>query len=289
MNNTAFLAEVSSNHNRDFDRMKRFINVAADIGCAGVKFQLFKIDELFDSSVLATTPNLQKRKAWELPEKFLPELSKYSHEMGIKFGCTPFYLDAVDILKPYVDFYKIASYEILWHNLFKKCATVDKPIIFSTGMANLEEIASAIRCLADNGCKDVTVLHCNSAYPTPIKDANLRSIQTLRDELSIYERNMNIQIGWSDHTVSPGVIYRAVHKFRANIIEFHLDLDGQGEEYASGHCWLPEDIKIVINNINQGMDADGGGKLIPSDSELEERNWRADPGDGLRPVKNFRA
>ena len=60
---------------------------------------------------------------------------------------------------------------------------------------------------------------------------------------------MNIQIGWSDHTVSPGVIYRAVHKFRANIIEFHLDLDGQGEEYTSGHCWLPEDIKIVINSF----------------------------------------
>ena len=82
--------------------------------------------------------------------------------------------------------------------------------------------------------------------------------------------------------------YRAIHKWGAKTIEFHLDLDGQGREYDAGHCWMPEQIERVIKTVNSGFEADGDGFKQPKDSELHEREWRADPEDGLRPMKSVR-
>jgi len=87
-----FIAEVSSNHNRDIKRAKQFIKTASDVGCSGVKFQLFKIDKLFASEILSKSEEHRSRSKWELPLEFLPELSKYSKECGLEFSCTPFYL-----------------------------------------------------------------------------------------------------------------------------------------------------------------------------------------------------
>ena len=99
---------------------------------------------------------------------------------------------------------------------------------------------------------------------------------------------MNVHFGWSDHSVNPGVLYRAVHRWGAEMIEFHLDLEGEGEEYRTGHCWLPEQIKHVIETIKSGLNADGNGEKVPAAAELAERDWRADPGDGLRPLLKIR-
>ena len=283
-----FIAEVSSNHNRDLGRMKEFIQVAADIGCAGVKFQLFKIEELFAPEILARSKEHRRRAEWELPLEFIPKLAEYTHQCGLKFSCTPFYLEAVDILKPYVDFYKIASYELLWLDLFRVCAATGLPVVFSTGMANLEEVKTAVDCLLEQQCKQIAVLHCNSAYPTPVEDTNLSALIKLKECLGRYNDTGYISYGWSDHTVSPAVIYRAVHKYNANLIEFHLDLDGMGAEYAAGHCWLPDQIGPVIKNVRQGISADGNGLFGASPSELPDRNWRADPQDGLRPLRIIR-
>ena len=168
-----FIAEVSSNHNRDINRMKEFIYASKEVGCTGVKFQLFKIDELFSPEILAKSETHRKRKEWELPIEYIPELAELSHSLDLSFSCTPFYLEAVDILEPYIDFYKIASYELLWIDLFEKCGNTGKPIVFSTGMATFDEVETTLNCLIATEAKDITVLHCNSAYPTPIKDANL--------------------------------------------------------------------------------------------------------------------
>jgi len=279
-----FIAEVSSNHNHDINRCKQFIHIAHEIGCHGVKFQLFKIDQLFTPELLAKSKKHRDRKNWELPIEFLPELAELSQNLGLQFACTPFYLEAVDELEEFVDFYKIASYELLWMDLIEKCGQMGKPVVISTGMANIDEVKSAIECLIDSGCQTLTVLHCNSVYPTLPKDANLLAIATLREQLKVYSDRIALSIGWSDHTVSAGVIHRAVHKYDASMIEFHLDLDGKGEEYATGHCWLPEEIKPVINDINTGCTADGKSDFGPSKSELIERKWRADPVDGLRPL-----
>ncbi|NQS89066.1 N-acetylneuraminate synthase family protein, partial [Patescibacteria group bacterium] len=114
------------------------------------------------------------------------------------------------------------------------------------------------------------------------------AISTLKRMLENYIRILNINFGWSDHTVSPSVIYRAVHQYGVKYVEFHLDLDGKGEEYSTGHCWLPEQIKTVIKTIEDGFIADGSGEIEPTPSELADRDWRADPSDGLRPLKNIR-
>jgi N-acetylneuraminate synthase len=97
-----------------------------------------------------------------------------------------------------------------------------------------------------------------------------------------------MKFGWSDHSVSSGVIFRAVHRWSADMVEFHLDLEGKGEEYNGGHCWLPENIKSVIDAIRIGFCADGSGEKITTPSELYEREWRADPSDGLRPRLKIR-
>ena len=290
MKKVDFIAEVSSNHNRDLSRMKEFIYASKEAGCTGVKFQLFKIDELFAPEILAKSETHKKRKEWELPVEYIPELADLSHSLGLSFSCTPFYFEAVDILKPYVDFYKIASYELLWINLFKKCGNTGKPVVFSTGMATLNEVENSLKCLLNTSTKDITILQCNSAYPTPVRDANLAGISVLKNMINTINNpdQIEIKIGYSDHTVSPAVLYRAFHKYNVNFVEFHLDLDGKGEEYEAGHCWLPDEIAEVINNINAGFDADGDGEFEPSLSEMPDRDWRADPRDGLRPMKKIR-
>jgi N-acetylneuraminate synthase len=290
LNNLKFIAEVSSNHNQDIKRCKQFIKTAKKVGCDGIKFQLFKIDQLFATEILENNSDLRKRKEWELPIEFIPELQAFSHDYGLEFSCTPFYLGAVDELKPYVDFFKIASYELLWDDLFIKCAKTGLPIVFSTGMAKLPEIQETLNSLIREKSKDITVLHCNSAYPTPLADANLAGIETLQKMIKLVDKpdDTTIRVGYSDHTVSPAVLYRAVHQYDVSFIEFHLDLDSKGIEYAAGHCWLPEQIANVIKNVQDGLFADGDGKIEPSKSELNEREWRADPSDGLRPLLHTR-
>jgi N-acetylneuraminate synthase len=276
-----FIAEVSSNHNQNLDRCLNFIDKSAEIGCGAVKFQLFKIEELFAPEILDKSKEHRDRKKWELPVEFLPDLSKRCQEKAILFSCTPFYLQAVEELYPHVDFYKIASYELLWDDLLKECARTKKPVVLSTGMATMEEVARAVDVIRREGCTDLTLLHCVSGYPTPPGECNLRAIKTLRDSFLC-------PVGWSDHSVSPAVIYRAINAWQASMIEFHLDLDSQGAEYATGHCWLPEGIRNVIQIVNESCLVDGNGEKEPAPSELDDRAWRADPLDGLRPLLSIR-
>ncbi len=276
-----FISEVSSNHARDLTRCLAFVQRSADAGCSAVKFQLFRVDELFAKGALPDS-EVARRKNWELPLEFLPPLAQRCRELNIQFSCTPFYLDAVAELEPYVDFYKIASYELLWDDLLAACARTGKPIVISTGMATMPEILHAVETLKRHGCANPVLLHCTSAYPTPHKEANLAAIDTIRQATGC-------EVGWSDHTVEAAVIHRAIHRWGAQVIEFHLDLDGQGEEYSGGHCWLPDQIGAVIKDVAKGFEADGNGIKEPVPSELPDRAWRADPSDGLRPLKETRA
>lgn len=148
-------------------------------------------------------------------------------------------------------------------------------------MATISEIEHAVDVLRANGCEHPTLLHCTSAYPTPYAEANLSAIETIRTATGC-------DVGWSDHTVEPGVIHRAIHGWAAKVVEFHLDLDGHGEEYRSGHCWLPDEISTVIRDVEHALAADGNGIKEPSPSELPDREWRADPLDGLRPLRAIR-
>jgi N-acetylneuraminate synthase len=279
--NPVFIAEASSNHGRDLDRARAFVDAAADAGCDAVKFQLFKIDRMFAPEILRQSPKHRARAEWELPLSHLRPLAEHCSARRIQFSCTPFYLEAVAELEPFVDFYKVASYELLVTDLLAACARTGKPVVLSTGMATMEEIAKAAATLTEAGAADVTLLHCVSAYPTPANEANLSAIRQIREATGL-------KTGWSDHTRRPAVIERAVHHWNAAAVEFHLDLDGNGAEYAAGHCWLPEEIAPVIARIREAGIADGSGFKGPQPSELSDREWRADPADGMRPLRHVR-
>jgi N-acetylneuraminate synthase len=277
-----FIAEVSSNHHGSLERSLAFVDAAADARCSDVKFQLFRIRELFAPEALRAKPELLNREAWELDPAFLAPIAARCRARSVGFGCTPFYLEAVDQLAPHIDFFKVASYELLWDDLLRACAESGKPVIVSTGMANMQEVGHAVSVLRDSGCEHPTVLHCVSGYPTPIDECNLAAIAAMRDAFGC-------EVGWSDHSVSPAVLYRAIHRWGASVVEFHLDLDGQGDEFKSGHCWLPYDIGAVIATLADGFRADGAGVKAPVPTERVERGWRADPSDGLRPTLAVRA
>ena len=289
---TDFIAEISSNHNGQTARALALIDKAAEIGCTAVKFQLFRMDKLYTPEVLAHSRYrfLERRRAWELPLEWLPLLAQHSHANGLKFGCTPFYPQAVSQLVQLVDFFKIASYNLLDLNLIKLIAATGKPVILSTGMGHWDEIITAIDALHGNGCSQLTILYCVSKYPCQPTDLNLSEVTHLRRAAEIFGDGCGL--GWSDHSASPGIIYRMVIGERLNTVEFHLDLDGAGWEYDIGHCWLPEQMRGVISAINEA--ARVGYRATPTlRGQVEpvqdnEKFWRADPGDGLRPLKEIR-
>lgn len=281
-----FIAEVASNHARDLGRALALVDAAAMAGFDAVKFQLFRVRELFAPEVLIHSAAHRARQAWELPEDFLPELAERARSLGLGFGCTAFHLGAVEALAPQVDFLKVASYELLWDDLLRACAGTGLPVILSTGMATLEEVERAVAVLADAGCRDLGLLHCVSVYPTPANDANLAAIPALR-RLGV-GLSGRLRVGWSDHSVEPGVVLRAVHRHRATLVEMHLDLEGTGAEFAPGHCWLPAAAAAAIRMARLGCAADGDGVKQPAPGEADERAWRADPFDGLRPLRAMR-
>jgi len=277
-----FIAEASSNHGRELSRALAFVDAAAEAGCDAVKFQLFKIDRMFAPEILSRSAKHRARREWELPVAHLAPLTEHCSKRRIAFSCTPFYVEAVEELQPYVAFYKIASYELLVDDLLAACAATGKPVVLSTGMATMEEIRQAVATLARAGAADVTLLHCVSAYPALVRESNLSAIAVIREATGC-------KVGWSDHTRRPAVIERAVHRWGASTVEFHLDLDGKGAEYASGHCWLPDEIAPVIARIREAFTADGTGFKEPQPGELADRDWRADPDDGMRPLRAIRA
>ena len=276
------IAEICSNHNNDINRCYKLIDKAKEIGCYAIKFQLFQINHLFHSSFIKRN-KLTKLKKRELNPDFLSKISKHCKKKQIKFGCTPFDLKSVDLLAPYVDFFKISSYEILWKNLLKKIITKKKEILISTGMSNKREVDNVIKIIKEEK-KNIkfSFLHCVSAYPAKIKECNLNSIPYLK---KISKTN----VGWSDHTVNSLLIYKLYKDFNVRLFELHFDLDGKGWEFKdSKHCWLPNQISELINFIKNERIIEGKYHKKPSKSELKEKLYRTDPTDGLRPLKKIR-
>ncbi len=271
-----FIAEIGSNHNGSLDRCYKLIDTAKDIGCWAVKFQLFD-ENLYAPQYKEQRERLRK---WQLPLDYIPKIAEYCKEKDIKFGCSVFYLEAVEILKPYVDFYKIGSYEMLWLDLIKAVAEIGKPMILSTGMGTDNEIRQAVKHF-DNYYDGLSILHCDSNYPAVPKHCNLLRMDWLKNEFTWYYTFM--KVGWSDHTRHPGIIYAAIAQ-GAEVIEFHMDLeDSQGWEYSIGHCWHPHEIKEVIDNVRIGEIASQ-----PNEQNLEHLRQQRTDVDGMRPMREVR-
>ncbi len=279
---TKFIAEVCSNHNGNLKRALKFVDFAKKYGFYAVKFQLFEIDKLFSKDAYKLFKSAQKKIKRELPRKFIPVISKYCKKKKIKFSCTPFDLSAVEYLKKYVDFFKIASYEMAWPDLLISCAQTKKPVILSTGMSNYNEVKKSYEILKKNNCKKISLLHCVSSYPANVMACNMNSIKFLK-------KKFNCEVGWSDHTVNNLLIYSAIKKHKANYVELHVDIDDKGWENVGGkHCWSPQKVKDLIEYLKNEKKIDGGYFKRISSDENSERKFRADPADGLRPIKSFR-
>jgi N-acetylneuraminate synthase len=281
------VAEIGSNHLGSIDRALALIDAAALAGFSAVKFQHYRLERLFSPWALEHHPELLERQRYELCFEAIALLQSRAEARGLAFGMTFFDMRTLMECIFDVDFLKVSSYDLLRLDFLDEIGGLSHrlPIILSTVMATLEEVQEAVEALRQGGCQDLTLLHCVSLYPTKPEEANLRAIQTLKDAFP------GCKVGWSDHTGSPSVAIRAI-QLGAEVVEVHFDLaDRQGAE--TEHSWTPMDVEFLLRHWGDGLHGhfarlDGTGIKAPQPRELPERLWRADPTDGLRPLKEAR-
>lgn len=231
MNHVIIIAEAGVNHNGSLEMAKKLIDAACDCGVDYVKFQTTKGPEAITSK-FAQMADYQKKNLnqdesqLEMLRKILlrmddfEELNTYCDKQGVKFMSTPFDLDSVDFLAGLnMDYMKIPSGEITNLPYLRKIAKLQIPVIMSSGMCTLGDIEAAMNVLTTNGLdeSEISLLHCNTEYPTPFEDVNLRAMQTLK-------QCFGVRVGYSDHTKGIEVPIAAV-AMGAEIIEKHFTLD----------------------------------------------------------------
>lgn len=268
------IAEAGVNHNGDFDNAKKLILAAANSGADYVKFQTFKADKLVSKD--AQKAEYQKAslkedgvtqyemlKKLEMPEQWHYDLIKYANECGIKFLSTGFDEESIDFLVSLnIDLFKVPSGEITNKPYLEHIAKKGKPIVISTGMSNLQEIKDAVDVIRNHqkGKNKITILHCNTEYPTPMQDVNLLAMKTIQNELGV-------QVGYSDHTLGIEVPIAAV-ALGAVLIEKHFTLDRNmiGPDHLAS--LTPEELKQMVTSIrNIELAISGDGIKVASESE----------------------
>jgi N,N'-diacetyllegionaminate synthase len=272
--NTLIIAEAGVNHNGDMAIAKRLVDVAAEAGADFVKFQTFTAETLLTAS--AEKAEYQKSMTGEEETQFEMirklELDHAAHEelidycalKGIRFMSTAFDDDSIDLLADLeMPLYKIPSGEITNLPYLRHVGGMGRPVIISTGMATLDEVRAAMEILLLAGLEkdEITVLHCNTEYPTPMADVNLRAMLTIRDELSV-------KVGYSDHTSGIEVAIAAV-AMGACVIEKHFTLDRglPGPDHATS--LEPDELKMMVSAIRNIEMAMGDGLKRPSSSEVK--------------------
>ncbi len=271
-NSPAFIiAEAGINHNGDLQLAKQLINKASEAGVDAVKFQTFIAEEVvtndartatYQKDITGTEKQIDLIKTFELPLEVFEELSIYTTKKGLIFLSTPFDLHSVDFLaKIAVPAFKIPSGEIINPLILKKVSKYQIPIILSTGMATLGEIEGALRYIRQNNETRVILLHCVTSYPTPIHQANLRMIQTLKTTFKTI-------VGYSDHTLGITAPLVAV-TLGAKVIEKHFTLDRNLEGPDHKASLEPAELKNMVNEIRNVEAALGSGMKIPMANEEE--------------------
>ncbi len=269
---TIIIAEAGVNHNGSIDTAKEMIDVAAEAGADYVKFQTFKAETLVTKS--AEKAEYQKSvtdksdthynmlKKLELNKSAHFELINYCAQKNIQFLSTPFDIESINLLSELdIPLYKIPSGEITNLPYLRHIGGLGRSVIISTGMATLDEIRGAMDVMIDAGLdkNDLTILHCNTEYPTPISDVNLKALLTIRDELEV-------KVGYSDHTLGIEVPIAAV-AMGATVIEKHFTLDRTlpGPDHAAS--LEPDELKAMVSAIRNIEKAMGSGVKKPSHSE----------------------
>ena len=313
MKKTIIIAEAGVNHNGNYEMALKMIDEAKAAGADYVKFQTAK-PELVISTFAPkaeyqkeTTGNgesqLEMCKAIHLPLTDYKPLKEYCDKVGIGFMSTPFDLVSIDVLEPLdMDYYKIPSGEITNLPYLRAIAAKGRKVIISTGMSELPEIEEALQVLENGGLKrsDIIVLHCNTEYPRPMRDVNLRAMLDIRDRLGV-------AVGYSDHTNGIEVPIAAV-ALGAEVIEKHFTLDKTlpGPDHKAS--LEPQELKAMVDAIRNIESALGDGKKKVTDSErpniivarksivaaraikagegyTEENVTVKRPGNGISPMK----
>lgn len=251
MKKTLIIAEAGVNHNGDIEKAKMLIRVSKEAGADIVKFQTALLSSLVSKTAKMAEyqkENIGKEETQKdmlskllFPFDVFVELSKYCKEIGIQFLSTPFDIESIHFLKDIVDFWKIPSGEITNYPYLVEIAKTGMPIIMSTGMAEISEIDDAVKLLKDNGCGDITLLHCNTQYPTPYEDVNLLAMNTLKERYGV-------PVGYSDHSNGIEVPIAAV-ALGAEVIEKHFTLDKNLEGPDHKASLEPQELKEMITSI----------------------------------------
>lgn len=269
---TIIIAEAGVNHNGSLERARRMVHAAKEAGADYVKFQT-AVPELVISTYAPKAEyqkdtdgversQLDMCKAIHLPLGAYAELKELCREVGIGFMSTPFDLVSIDLLhKLGQDYMKVPSGEITNLPYLRKIAEYDTPVILSTGMATIPEIRTAVDILTSGPLTvlDIIVLHCNTEYPTPMGDVNLRAMQTLARELGV-------RTGYSDHTQGIEVPIAAV-AMGAAVVEKHFTLSRElpGPDHKAS--LEPHELKAMVKAIRNIEQALGSGVKHVTESE----------------------
>lgn len=273
MARTYIIAEAGVNHNGSFELACKLVDAAKAAGVDCVKFQTFKAKNLVSKN--AAKAEYQKEttgdgtqedmlKKLELSYDEFLGLKKYCDKAGIAFLSTPFDFESIDFLNSVdMPFWKIPSGEITNYPYLVALAKTRKPIIMSTGMCSMDEIHAAIDVLRKKGSNNIKLLHCNTEYPTPFEDVNLKAMQSMRDEFGL-------EVGYSDHTKGIEVPIAAV-AMGATIIEKHFTLDRNMEGPDHKASLEPNELEKMVTCIRHIENALGSGDKVPSPSETKNR------------------
>lgn len=266
------IAEAGDNHNGDYDTALKLVDKAVEAGADCVKFQTFVTEQVI--SKLAEKADYQKEstgtgesqyemvKKLELSFEQFRQIKKYCEQKKIIFLSTPFDLESIDFLQEIdIPFWKIPSGEITNLPYLEKIAHTGKDIIMSTGMCTMEEIQKAIDILKKNGAGKITLLHCNTEYPTPYEDVNLRAMKTMAE-------TFGVEVGYSDHTKGIEVPIAAV-AMGAVVIEKHFTLDKNMPGPDHKASLEPDELKQMIQSVRNIEKALGSSEKKPSTSEIK--------------------
>lgn len=272
MKKTLIIAEAGVNHNGSLNLAKRLVDVAAEAGADIVKFQTFDADQLVTKTAIKaeyqvnntrdSSSQYEMLKKLELSADMHVELIKYCRSKDIEFLSTPFDLDSIQYLDDLgIRIWKIPSGEITNYPYLQAIGKTRKPVIMSTGMSTLDEVREAIGVLKSEGLMDITLLHCNTQYPTPMCDVNLSAMHTLKDVFAL-------PVGYSDHTLGIEVPIAAV-AMGASVIEKHFTVDKMLEGPDHIASLSPDELKDMVNAIRNIEKAIGDGEKRPTASEGE--------------------
>ncbi len=263
------IAEAGSNHNGNFEQAKRLIALAASAGVDAVKFQVFRAQRLYPRSAgLSDYLKIPKSiydiiAEMELPYEWLPELAAYCQERGVVFLGSVFDEESVEQLDPHVEVFKIASYEMTHTPLIRYVAKKRKPVIISTGTAELDEVAEMVEEFRSAGNEDLVLMQCTAAYPAPLESLNVRAIPAMKAAFGT-------PVGLSDHSRDPLVGPLAAVAVGANLVEKHFTLSNELPGVDHRFAVEPAELRLMVQKIRETERVLGSGHKVvhPAEDEL---------------------